>query len=84
MLALGTRKICSRFVIHSLFDEQNETRLHAAQDFIDTCDEDSTFLQTISSQTQGMKAGATSVSRLQKSRIKTFLIAFFDSNGMAC
>lgn len=40
------RKIGSRFVPHSLSDEQKETRIHAAQDFIGTCDEDSTFLET--------------------------------------
>lgn len=44
---LGKLKICFRFVLHSLFDEQKETRIHAAEDFIGTCDEDSTFLQTI-------------------------------------
>jgi len=35
---LGKRKICSYFVPHSLTDEQNETRMHTAGEFIDRFD----------------------------------------------
>jgi histone-lysine N-methyltransferase SETMAR len=97
---LGKRKICSHFVSHSLTDDQKETRMHTAGEFIDTCDQDPTFLQTIvtgdeswccqydpESKRQTMEWRSPSSprpikSRLQKSRIKTLIIAFFDSNGM--
>jgi hypothetical protein len=34
---LRKRKICAKFVPHSLRDEQKQRRLTSAQDFIQTC-----------------------------------------------
>ena len=58
-------KICFHFVPHSLSDEQKETQMHAAQDFIGMWDLDSTFCKPSS---QEMRAVGTST--IQSRNIK--------------
>ncbi|GBO37217.1 hypothetical protein AVEN_35687-1 [Araneus ventricosus] len=71
--------------------------MHTAGNFIDTCDQDATFLQTICTGNESWcyqydpvqtlewcspASPCPKKTRLQKSRIKTILVLFFDSNGM--
>jgi hypothetical protein len=41
------RKICAKFVPHSLKDEQKQRRLTSSQDFIQTCQDNLSFLDYI-------------------------------------
>ena len=43
---LGKRKICSRFVLYKLTDEQKAKRMETSGDFITICDQDPSFLRT--------------------------------------
>lgn len=97
---LGMRKICSHFVPHFLTEEQKEKRMESANDFIDMCDQDPSFLTTIvtgdetwcyqfdpETKRQSMawcspSSPRPTKSRLQKSKVKTMLIAFFDNDGI--
>ncbi|GBN00081.1 hypothetical protein AVEN_69855-1 [Araneus ventricosus] len=97
---LYKRKICARFVPHKLSDEQKQHRVETSGDFIDACDRNPQFLETIvtgdeswcyqydpETKRQSMEWCSSSSSpppkkyRLTKSRIKTLLIAVFDSKG---
>ncbi|GBN79472.1 hypothetical protein AVEN_131700-1 [Araneus ventricosus] len=93
-------KICARFVPHKLSDEQKQHRMQTSGDFIDACDRNPQFLETIvtgdeswfyqydpETKRQSMEWCSSSSPlpkkcRLTKSRIKTLLIAFFDSKGL--
>ncbi|GBN33688.1 hypothetical protein AVEN_259780-2-1, partial [Araneus ventricosus] len=44
---LQKRKICARFVPHKLSDEQKQHRMETSGDFIDACDLNPQFLETI-------------------------------------
>jgi histone-lysine N-methyltransferase SETMAR len=44
---LRKRKICAKFVPHSLSDEQKQRRLTSCQDFIQTCQDNPSFLDCI-------------------------------------
>ena len=44
---LGKWKICARFVPHMLTDEQKQTRMEISGDYIDMCDWNPHFLETI-------------------------------------
>ena len=97
---LGMRKICSHFVPHLLTEQQKEKRMESANDFIDMCHQDSSFLTTIvtgdetwcyqfdpETKRQSMawcspSSPRPTKSRLQKSKVKTMLIAFFDNDGI--
>ncbi|GBM56331.1 hypothetical protein AVEN_60313-1 [Araneus ventricosus] len=97
---LQKRKICARLVPHKLSDEQKQHRMETSGDFIDACDRNPQFLETIvkgdeswcyqhdpETKRQSME-WCSSLSpppkkcRLTKYRIKTLLIAFFDSKGL--
>ncbi|GBM28261.1 Mariner Mos1 transposase [Araneus ventricosus] len=93
-------KICARFVPHKLSDEQKQHQMETCGDFIDACDRNPQFLETIVTgdelwcyqyvpeiKRQSMEWCSSSSPlpkkcRLTKSRIKTLLIAFFDSNSL--
>lgn len=97
---LDKRKICSRFVPHSLTPEQKKTRVDYCKDFISTSDNDSNFFKSIvtgdetwcfqydpETKRQSMQwcskgSPKPKKVRLQKSKIKTMLITFFDSKGI--
>jgi hypothetical protein len=44
---LRKRKICTKFVPHSLTDEEKQRRLTSCQDFIQTCQDNPSFLDCI-------------------------------------
>ncbi|GBM21364.1 Putative uncharacterized protein FLJ37770 [Araneus ventricosus] len=44
---LQKRKICARCVLHKLSDEQKQHRKETSGDFIDACDRNPQFLETI-------------------------------------
>ncbi|GBN95816.1 Mariner Mos1 transposase [Araneus ventricosus] len=44
---LQKRKICARFVPHKLSDEQTQHRMETSGDFVDACDQNPQFLETI-------------------------------------
>ena len=97
---LKLRKICARFVPHTLSDDQKYARVLLAQDIILTYNNDPNFLKTIVAadvtwcfqyepltkrQSEVWKSPEDSPPRkvrLQKSKVKTMLITFFDSEGM--
>ena len=97
---LEKRKICSRFVPHSLTAEQKERRMECAKDFINSCHQDPSFLANIitgdeswcyqydpETKRQSMawcspSSPRPTKSRMQKSKVKTMLIAFFDIKGI--
>ncbi|GBM27285.1 hypothetical protein AVEN_208444-1 [Araneus ventricosus] len=54
---LQKRKICARFVLHKLSDEQKQHQMETSGDFIDACDRNPKFLETIIT---GESRGATS------------------------
>ncbi|GBO29466.1 Mariner Mos1 transposase [Araneus ventricosus] len=95
------RKTYARSVPHKLSDEQKQHRMETSGDFIDVCDRNPQFLETIvtgdesrcyqydpETKRQSMEWCSSSSPllpkkcRLTKSRIKTLLIAFFDSKGL--
>jgi hypothetical protein len=93
---LQKRKICTKFVPHSLMDEQKQQRLTSCQDFIQTCQDNPNFLDCIvtgdeswvfqydpETKRQSMQWFSKSSLKprkfcLQKSKIKTMVITFFD------
>jgi transposase len=93
---LRKRKICAKFVPHSLTDEQKQRRLISCQDFIQTCQDNLSFLDCIvtgdeswvfqydpntkrrNMQCSSKPSPSPKKFRLQKSKIKTTLITFFD------
>ena len=95
---LNNWKICSRFVRHKLTDEQKAKRMEPTVDIITMCDQDPSFLRTIVTgdeiccyqfdsepKRQSMEWRSSSPrpqKSLQKSKVKTMLIAFFDSDGI--
>ena len=44
---LGKQKICARFVLHMLTNEQKQTLVETSGDFIDMCDWNPQFFETI-------------------------------------
>ena len=97
---LGQRKLCARFVPHSLTPDQREDRVTSCQDIIAMIDEDKTFFNNIitgdeiwcfaydpetkrqSSEWVGETSPRPQKMKFQRSRIKTMLINFFDSQGV--
>jgi [histone H3]-lysine36 N-dimethyltransferase SETMAR len=97
---LNKRKLCARFVPHSLNEDQKRQRLVASQDFIELVDKDKNFLKRIvtgdetwcfmydpqtkrqSAAWLGPKSPKPQKVRIQKSKVKTMLIAFFDAKGL--
>lgn len=97
---LGKRKICSRFVPHSLTPEQMQRRVDCSKNFIFNCDSNPNFINSIvtgdeswcfqydpETKRQSMQWCSKSSPkpkklRLQKSKVKTLLITFFDSDGV--
>ncbi|GBM99349.1 hypothetical protein AVEN_111917-1 [Araneus ventricosus] len=94
---LQKRKICARFVPHKLSDEQKQHRMETSGDFIDripqfletivTGDELWCYQYDPETKRQSMEWCSLSFPppkkcRLTKFRIKTLLIAFFDSKGL--
>jgi len=97
---LRKRKICSRFVPHSLTPEHKDRRNTACRDLIATADSDPDFFKKIvtgdetwcfvydptTTRQSAAWAGETSPRpkklRLQKSRVKTMLVIFFDWQGV--
>ena len=97
---MGKRKVCARFLPHSLNDDQKQARVQHSKDMIQAADNDPNFLKTSATgdetwcfQYEPLTKRQSSVwissgspkqkkVRLQKSRLKTMLITFFDSNGI--
>ena len=94
---LGKRKICSRFVPHKLTDEQKAKRMKTSGDFISMCDQDPFLVETWCYQFDPESKGAIDgvmltdfpvtkkkkkKNHLQKSKVKTQLIAFLDNKGI--
>ncbi|GBL75936.1 hypothetical protein AVEN_234267-1 [Araneus ventricosus] len=91
---LQKRKICARFVPHKLSDEQKQHKMETSGDFIDACDRNPQFLETIvtgdeSSSTIRKPSGSGAhrcrppkICRLTTYRIKTLLITFSDNKGL--
>lgn len=97
---LGKKKICARFVPHSLSDDQKMGRAEHARDMISMADKDPNFLNTIvagdetwcfqyepltkrqSAVWKGPDSPRPTKVRLQKSKIKTMLVTFYDSKGI--
>ena len=44
---LGKQKICAWFVLHMLTNDQKQTQIETSGDFIDMCDQNLQFLETI-------------------------------------
>jgi hypothetical protein len=97
---LGKRKLCARFVPHSLTPEQREDRVTSCQDIIVMADADKNFFNKIiggdetwcfvcDPKTKRQCSECVSETspqpkklKFQRSRIKTMLIIFFDSQGI--
>ncbi|XP_035206672.1 histone-lysine N-methyltransferase SETMAR-like [Stegodyphus dumicola] len=63
---LHKRKICTRFAPHSLPDEQKQYRMETSGDFIDMCDRNPQFLETIIT---GVSRGAINTIRIPCSNL---------------
>jgi hypothetical protein len=97
---LGKRKLCARFVPHSLTPEQREDRVTFCQDIIAMADSDKIFFNKIITGDEtwclayypeikrqccewvGETSPRPKELKFQRSRIKTMLIIFFDSQGV--
>lgn len=97
---LGKKKVASRFVPHSLSEEQKQLRVEYARDIIATARRNKNFLLSIVAEdecwcfrydpaTKRQSAEWKSPSspkgkklRLQKSKVKTMLLCFYDSKGI--
>jgi hypothetical protein len=97
---LRKRKLCARFVPHSLTPEQREDRVTSCQDIIAMANADKIFLNKIISGDEtwcfaydpetkrqspewfGKTSPRPKKLKFQRSRIKTMLINFFDSQGL--
>ena len=97
---LGKRKVASRFVPHSLSDDQRHERVQYAKDIIKTARRNKNFLNSIVAedetwcfrydpttkrQSAEWKSPASPKGkkvRLQKSKVKTMLVCFYDSKGI--
>ena len=96
---LGKRKVASRFVLHSLSDDQRHECVQYAKDIIKTARRNKNFLNTIVAedetwcfrydlttkrQSAEWKSPASKGKkvRLQKSKVKTMLVCFYDIKGI--
>jgi len=97
---LGKRKLCARFVPHSLTPEQRDDRVTSCRDIITIADADKIFFNKIimgdetwcfacdpeikrqSSEWVGETSPQPKKLKFQRSRVKTMLIIFFDSQGI--
>jgi hypothetical protein len=97
---LGKRKLCARFVSHSLTPEKREGGVTSCQDIIAMADEDKTFFNKIitedetwcfaydtetkrqSSEWVGETHPWPKKLKFLRSRMKSRLIIFFDSQGV--
>lgn len=97
---LGKRKLCARFVPHSLTEDQKKQRVLSSKEFVELADSDKSFLERIvtgdetwcfmydpetkrqSASWLGPKSPKPQKVRMQKSKVKTMLIAFFDARGL--
>ena len=97
---LGKRKVTSRFVQHSLSDDQRHERVQYAKDIIKTARRNKNFLNSIVAQNETWcfcydsttkrqsaewKSPASPKGkkfRLQKSKVKTMLVRFYNSKGI--
>ena len=85
---LGKRKLCARFVPHCLTPEQKEDRVTSCQDIIAMADADKNYYgrwdpepKRQSSEWAGQTSPRPRKLKFERSRIKTMLINFFDSQG---
>jgi len=94
---LKKRKLCSRFVPHTLTREQIDERVAACQDLLNMINGDKNFLDKVttgdeswrfaydpetSSEWVGEHSPRPKKLRFQKSKVKTMLIEFLDSQGI--
>jgi len=68
---LGKRKLCARFVPHSLTPEQREDRVTSCQDIIAMANADKTFLTKLLWE---MRPGVLRVTPKQSDRVLTALV----------
>lgn len=92
---LNRRKVCARFVPHKLTDEQDLARVEHSKDLIETAKINPKFLDSIvtgdetwcfkedpETHRQSATAPKAKKLRVEKSRMKTMLICFYDSKGI--
>ena len=83
---LKKRKLCSRFVPHALTREQTDERAAACQDLLNMINGDKNFMDKVITGDESWcfaydPETKPQSSRFQKSKVKTMLIVFFDSQG---